>query len=181
MNEIKMFAPITMDGFASRIDGDIDWAQKYLSARDYGYGDFLATIGGVVFNRRHYTTLMSYDFKWPYGDRPCFVVTGEHFFPPENRDFRFLTIKNGAKLGNRHIEQLRQVDGDIWLVGDNEMIARFQEMGLIDEVTLLVLPVTLGNGLPLATGSSREHGWQLTHCEKYDNGVVRVCYRRERE
>lgn len=179
MNKIKIFAPISIDGFISRIDGDIDWMMKYITTEDYGYNDFLSSIGGVVFNQRHYTKLQNFDFSWQYTDRHCFIVTSDPYSFSNKQDFHFLVRKNGAKLNKRqHINKLREVKGDIWLAGDSVLISQFLEMELIDEVILLVIPVILGNGLPLIARSSWEGDWMMAHHQAYDNGVIRLDYHR---
>ena len=72
MNRIGIFAPISLDGYVRRINGDIDWIMHYLKGRDYGFEKFKAALGGVVINRVYYTMHHSYDLRWPFGDLPCY-------------------------------------------------------------------------------------------------------------
>lgn len=178
MNRIKMFAPVSMDGYVSRIDGDIDWTMHYLRDGDYGLEDFLGTIDSVVFNREYYLMLQSYDLKWQYGDLPCYVISRHSFSETRCRNVKLLPLSDGARLNDKVLlNELLKDKGTVWLAGNNELIATFLSMGLIDEVTLLVLPTTLGNGLPLARGSSGECRWALTDMKRYANGVLRLTYR----
>ena len=50
------------------------------------------------------------------------------------------------------------------------------ERGLIDEMTLNVVPITLGNGYSLFARNSSELAWTFGHCNRYDNGVVQTRY-----
>lgn len=182
MGRFKIYAHISMDGFVARIDGDIDWMMKYLKGNDYGYAKFRESVGAVVFGGRHYAMLQSYGFKWQYGDLPCYVVTRYPFQYPADRNIRFILAGNGTTLkDSKEIAELRAMERDVWLAGDKELVAEFLEMGLIDEVTLVRIPVTLGNGLPLAGGSRSEIAWRITLHEKYGNDVVRTDFRPVKE
>ena len=177
-----MFAPISMDGFTSRIDGDIGWTLRYLKGPDYGFNRFLGSIGGVIFNRNHYTMLQSYDFKWLYGDLPCYVVTLQPFPHPPSQKLHFLLTEEGMKLHESELQnELQNKNEDLWLAGDNELISQFLEMGLVDEMTLLILPVTLGNGSPLIPCRHDESLWELAEKTEYGNGVVKLVYTRKKE
>lgn len=177
MNKIKMFAPVSMDGYASRIDGDMDWALHYLEGRNHGFEDFISTIGSVVFNLAHYRMFQSYGLRWQYGNLPCHVITRRHITYPPSQNIRPLVLHNGAKLSDKgQLDKLHQGEGDIWLAGNNELVSQFLDMGMVDEVTLLILPVTLGNGLPLARANSGESQWELREREHFDNGMVRLRY-----
>src|SRR3954452_6259414 len=48
-------------------------------------------------------------------------------------------------------EEMTAVAGgkNIWLVGGGELVGRFADEGLLDEIQLHVAPVTLGGGAPL--------------------------------
>ena len=175
-----MFIPISTDGFTSRIDGDIGWTLRYLKGPDYGFNHFLDSIGGVIFNRNHYTTLQSYDFKWLYGDLPCYVETPQPFPHPPSQKLHFLLTEEDEKFSeHRLLNELPPETEDIWLAGDNELISQFLEMGLVDEMTLLILPVTLDTGIPLISCRHNERCWQLTEKKEYENGVARLHFRKE--
>ena len=109
------------------------------------------------------------------------LITQQSFTFPDSRNIHPVILKDGDKLtADRVREELQGIEGDVWLAGSNELMAEFMEMNLIDEVTLLVLPVTLGKGLPLTSRSNAENGWELASMEKYDNGVVKTTYVRPR-
>lgn len=175
--KIKIFSPVSMDGYASRIDGDINWTLRYLEGQDHGFEDFIGTVGSVVFNLAHYRMFQSHGLKWLYGDLPCHVITRRHVTYPSSRNIHPLVLHNGAKLSDREqLDKLWQGEGDIWLAGNNELVSQFLDMGLVDEVTVLILPVTLGNGLPLARRNSGESRWELGERKDFDNGMVRLKY-----
>lgn len=182
MGRFKIYAYISMDGFVSRIDGDMDWMMRYAKGKDYGFDQFRASVGAVVCSSRHYATLHSNGDKWQYGDLPCYIVTRYPAQYPGDRNIHFISTDNTTKLKDcKEIAQLRAMEKDIWIAGDKELVTEFLEMGLIDEVTLIRIPVTLGNGLQLASHSGREIDWKILDTEKYDNDVIRTHYYRKRQ
>ena len=69
-----------------------------------------------------------------------------------------------------------QTDGDLWLVGGGGLIASFRERGLIDEVILTIIPVLLGEGVPLFAGAQPEAAMRLSDVQRFESGIVQLHY-----
>lgn len=52
-------------------------------------------------------------------------------------------------------------------------------MNVIDEIILYIVPVIIGIGKHLFQSALMETSWQLMDCKKYDDGVMRLSYRRK--
>jgi dihydrofolate reductase len=65
---------------------------------------------------------------------------------------------------------------NIWLVGGAMLCQRFLELGLVDEIKLMVAPVLLGDGLRLFGDSVTEKRWNLKSVAAYKNGFVELSY-----
>lgn len=65
---------------------------------------------------------------------------------------------------------------DVWLVGGGELIAAFLDAGEIDEFILHVMPVLIGEGLPLLAPRHREVPLDLLDTHAYPDGVLRLRY-----
>lgn len=179
MGKIKMYAVVSLDGFTARADGDVDWVIKYTKKEDYGFREFSKTIDHVLINHNQYTLLQSYDFRWPYRDLPCYVITDESFVFPRDRDIRFMLYVEGMDYLSQ-VEDLRNGEkGDIWLAGDHKLVTAMLQRDIVDEVTLVMLPITIGHGIPLSLGNARENRWELVSEKKYDSGVVRLRYKKK--
>ena len=61
---------------------------------------------------------------------------------------------------------------NIWLVGGALLSQRFLELGLVDEIKLVIAPVLLGDGLRLFGTSPAETRWDLKNVAAYKNGFV---------
>jgi dihydrofolate reductase len=63
-----------------------------------------------------------------------------------NADIRFVQ----GDVKPVHDEMTAVAGGkNIWLVGGGELVGRFADEGLLDEIQLHMAPVTLGGGVPL--------------------------------
>lgn len=180
MSKIKMYAVISIDGYTAQVNGNTDFMKKYIREYDYGFSDFFGTIDCVLFNRRYYSLIQSYDYAWQFGNLPCYIIS-KHFFDfPSKRDIRIILDDNRSHQS--YMDQVREIlsygGGDIWLAGDHELIADFLEQEMIDEFTLIVVPITLGHGFPLAMGNAKENYWKLSAQQTYPNGIVRLNYQK---
>ena len=55
----------------------------------------------------------------------------------------------------------------------------FLRLGLVDEIRLMIAPVTLGDGLHLFGNSATEQKWHLKNVVAYKNGFVELSYSRQ--
>ncbi len=67
---------------------------------------------------------------------------------------------------------------NIWLVGGGQVIKAFLDINAVDEIILTIMPVLLGDGIPLFPTLSKEIPLQLIHSETFSNGVVILTYQR---
>ena len=66
-------------------------------------------------------------------------------------------------------------EGGIYLDG-GALIRSFLDAGLVDEVTVTVIPVILGEGMPLFAGASAMHALRLEQSRELGAGIVQLRY-----
>jgi dihydrofolate reductase len=64
----------------------------------------------------------------------------------------------------------------VWMMGGGELIASFLDAGEIDEFDIHVIPVLIGEGIPLVAPRHRDVPLRLRSSRKYADGVVRLRY-----
>jgi Dihydrofolate reductase len=182
MKKIKIYSVVSLDGYTARTDGDIDWAMDWVAehtapgGNDYGFNDFAKTTGSAIVNMPYYYLIRSYDVCWPLAGMKSYVLADPNFGVPADKDTNvFPWAADDSKADEMINRLLDEGEGDIWIVGDYSLISFFAEQGLISEVVLNILPVTLGEGQRLIFGS-RESAWKLTDTKIHDNGVVQLKY-----
>jgi len=165
------FVGVSLDGFLARSDGSIDWLKPF-EGEDHGFHAFFATVDTVVFGRRTYEfvlSMLSSGLAWPYADRHCVVMTHQPI-QQKNGERRFDGEPSALLLdleaaGAQHV----YVDGGV-------VLRSFLAAGLLDQLTVSVVPVLLGTGFPLFGGVSLESGLTLENSTSFKNGLVQMRY-----
>ncbi|HVJ91339.1 MAG TPA: dihydrofolate reductase family protein [Labilithrix sp.] len=167
----SVFLAASLDGFIAGTDGAIDWlAIVERAGEDYGAKAFYGSVDTLVMGRKTYDVALSFD-EWPYTGMRCVVVTsdtskasrhGEEFFSGE---LATLFERLGAE-GSKHI----YVDG-------GTVIAHALKANLVDEVTVSVIPILLGEGTPLAPKIGHDVLLELVEHRAFDSGLVQLKYR----
>lgn len=170
----SVYIAASLDGFIARKDGGIDWlAMVERAGEDYGFKSFYDSVDALVMGRKTYETALGFD-AWPYAGKRCVVVTheaakasvhGEEFF---SGDLTVLFQRLEAD-GVKHI----YVDG-------GAVIAQALQAGLVDTVTVSVVPVLLGEGTPLAPSVGRDVALDLREHRAFESGLVQLIYRVKR-
>jgi dihydrofolate reductase len=70
-----------------------------------------------------------------------------------------------------------EVDGDLYTSGSITLVRAMLADGLVDELHLLVYPLTRGHGPRLFPEEAAPRNLSLAACESYENGVVYLAYR----
>jgi dihydrofolate reductase len=65
---------------------------------------------------------------------------------------------------------------DIWLFGGGTLFRSLLEAGLVDTVEVAVIPVLLGEGVPLLPPTAKQVSLKLTGHRVYKTGIVLLEY-----
>lgn len=170
MRKIVVYIATSMDGFIARKNGSIDWLPT-AEGEDYGYKDFLATIDTVLMGNNTYKQILDFDIEYPYKDCANYVFTrNEALIKDENTLF---IQESPAEF----MKKLKAEEGkDIWLIGGGEIVDIATKEHLADELMLFIMPVIIGDGLPLFLESSSDRKVELISSRSYPTGVVAMHY-----
>ncbi|XXF78025.1 dihydrofolate reductase family protein [Myxococcaceae bacterium GXIMD 01537] len=166
-----VFLAASLDGFIARTNGAIDWlAIVDRAGEDYGIKAFYDSVDTLVMGRKTYDSALSFD-AWPYKGMRCVVITsdtskasrhGEEFFAG---DLAMLFERLGAE-GTQRI----YVDG-------GTVIAQALKAHLVDEVTVSIIPILLGEGTALAPRIGQDVLLELVEHRAFESGLVQLKYR----
>ena len=81
-------------------------------------------------------------------------------------------------LGALVAEAKASTDKDVHVFGGGELIAQLLEDDLLDELTLAVAPVILGEGTRLFATPLTRRRLALTSCRSFPSGIVLLRYER---
>jgi dihydrofolate reductase len=108
-----------------------------------------ARMGAVVGGRATYEAARHWGDENPWG-LPFFIVTHRPEEEPEGGAFQFVSGVEEA------IERAREAAGDkdVHVMGGADVIRQALEAGLVDQLSIIIAPVTLGDGKRLFEGFS---------------------------
>jgi dihydrofolate reductase len=106
--------------------------------------------GAVVGGRATYEAARHWGDENPFG-LPFFIVTHRPEEEPDGGHFKFVSGVEAA------IERAREAAGDknVSVMGGADVIRQALEAGLVDELTIIIAPVVLGDGKRLFEGFSQ--------------------------
>lgn len=134
--------------------------------------DFMRSVDTMVLGRRTYEASLSLGAKFDSTSRT--IVFSRQATPadaPTGVEF-----VSGA-IGS-FVRRLREQPGkNIWLMGGGDLIASFLDEQSIDEFVVSVVPVFIGEGIPLIAPRHRHVPLELQSVERFDDGLVQLDYR----
>ncbi|HMV76829.1 MAG TPA: dihydrofolate reductase family protein [Leptospiraceae bacterium] len=171
MSNIKysVFIAVSADGYIAGKDGALEWLSAVSrEGEDYGYLEFFSTVDTLVMGRNTYEKVLSFG-DWPYEKKDCIVLTKEKLKPRFNEK-----IMNASPIELDHILQ-KEEKRKVYLDG-GKLISSFLAAGFVDEIILSVIPVLLGEGIPLFHPNSGMQALKLMHVKSFESGLVQMKY-----
>jgi dihydrofolate reductase len=151
----QYYTATSLDGFIADPDNSLDWlfTRKREENGPLNYDDFIAEVGALAMGATTYEWILDHEFagkdpadwKWPY-EIPCWVFTHRQLALVPNAQIEF----RSGDVRPVHKEMARAAgERNVWIVGGGDLAGQFADVGLLDEVIVMVAPVTLGAGAPL--------------------------------
>ena len=160
------------DGYIARPDGDLDWLTNRPAPKGfYGIPAFTRTIDTTLFGRKTFDESLRLGATFD-GKTRTFVFSRRP--PPASlpRGVEFV-----SEPVDRFVERLREEKGkNIWMMGGGDLIASFLDANAIDEFIISIMPVFIGEGIPLIAPRHREQKLRLRSVKPFPDGVVQVHY-----
>lgn len=172
MRKIIIYIAASLDGYIAGPNGELD----FLSAverpgEDYGYADFTSTIDTVIMGRKTYDVVRGFGIPFPHADKQCYIITRQP--RPQEGNIMFY---HGDIPGL--IRTLRSESGkNVFVDGGAEVVNLLLREQCVDELILSVIPVLLGNGIPLFTVGRPIVPAELVSSHAFPSGLVQLHYR----
>jgi dihydrofolate reductase len=171
--EIKTRFSISADGYVTRPDG---WPAlladpSFVSGESHGWAEFQAGCEAVLMGRHTFEPALSAD-RWPWPDLDVFVLGRD--VPTAGAQAPVVTDSDPERL----LEKLGAANRgrDVHLVGGLRTIETFRQMGALDTLGLLVVPVLLGGGRRLDETISLDTRLTLEDAPPLPEGAVDIVY-----
>ena len=178
MNDRKLILYISMslDGYLATKDDDLSWLSVVeKEGEDYGYQQFTAGIDTYIVGRRTYDKVVELTGgSFPAAQQfECYVITRQN---RKDEDGIIFYRGNVEEL----IHNLKQKTGkNIYCDGGSQIVKMLMEKDLIDEYIIFIIPIILGDGIPLFAGGTPTIPLKVLTTTKYDTGLVQLHYKRK--
>jgi dihydrofolate reductase len=174
MNRTHVFIASSLDGFIAGQNDELDWLSGGEGKAEDTFTPFFGQIGALLMGRRTYEVVAGFS-GWPYGGTPVLVATSRPLAPAQAS---VRAVTGGIA---DVIAEARRIAGDRDVYVDGGALIRSAlDAELIDEVTVTVIPIVLGAGIPLFAGAARRHRLELLGSRPIGGGLVELRYRPRR-
>ena len=169
MSRIRVFIASSLDGFIAGPNDELDWLPEDDEIEDT-FTPFFAEVGALLMGRRTYDVASGFD-AWPYGNTPVLVATSRPLDPkrpsvrPVNGSIAELVQQAKTAAATR----------DVYLDG-GALIRSALDAGLVDELTISIIPIVLGRGIPLFANVAHRHRLQLADHRSIGGGLIQLVY-----
>jgi dihydrofolate reductase len=174
----KVFIATSLDGYIADAEGGIDWLHAIPNPEhdDMGYLQFTSEVDALVMGRTTFETVAGFDIDWPY-TKPVFVLSNSLKTIPAGYEDK-IELVNGKLtdvLKFIHKKGYRQL-----YIDGGRTIQSFLNEDLIDEMVITVIPILLGNGIPLFAELSNQLTFECVETKHYLGKVAQNRYARKR-
>ena len=174
MNQRKVIVHIatSADGYIARVDGDLEWlTARPAPAGFYGMDAFMQSIDTKVLGRKTYEASLRMGAKFDSKRRT--IVFSRHPRPKDAPP----TVEFTDEAIGVFVKGLRKSQGkDIWLMGGGEIIASFLDAHAVEEFVISVVPIFIGDGIPLIARRHLHVPLSLQSTERFEDGLVQLRY-----
>ncbi len=166
LRRVRYSVAMSLDGYIARPDGGYDWI---LMDPDIDFNAIASEFDTLLIGRKTYEPMAS-GGGWPGMKSYVFSTT----LRSEDHPDVTLVKEDAAQT----VAELRAEPGkDIWLFGGGELFRSLHAAGQVDAVEVAVIPVLLGEGIPLSPAPLNEASLELTNHRIYEKtGIVSLEY-----
>ena len=164
----------SLDGYIARLDGSLDFLN--LRPSNCSMGPFFKTIDAALMGRKTYEVgVRMRGGKFESHGLRCYIFSRS--LPEGERDGAVFVRDEPKKF----VEELRRNTGkDIWLAGGGELTREFLKEDLVDELYLGIVPVLVGEGIPLFAPGFPQREFRLVENKAYSGDLIALKYARVR-
>jgi dihydrofolate reductase len=179
MGDIVANTMVTLNGVAGRPE---TWQFDYVSdSMMQVVAESLGSSAGLLLGRRTYEEFAHY---WPGAD-----PNENPLAPVMNSMAKFVVsstltaadwINTHIVSGSDGLVELKELKaathGTLSIIGSPTLVRSLTEAGMVDQLSLMVYPLVVDEGIRLFEGASQRSALELTECAELPNGVLHLTY-----
>ena len=162
---------MSLDGKIARADGSFDWLIPY-PPEEFGIGLFVAGVDAVVMGRATYEIERGMA-EWPHTGKRAYVVTSGPLLDPPP-----LVEARPGDLAALVAELEGRGCAKVGIEGGGQLIRGLMAIDRLDVLEMALIPLVLGEGIPLFPSGTPELPLRITKCEPKSGGAIHLVYER---
>lgn len=172
----SVFIATSLDGFIARKDGELDWLDAANAivpeGEDCGYNAFIESVDVLIMGRKTYEKVLSFG-NWPYGGKSVIVLSRSKIEIPHELA---QTVSPSSDSPKELCDRLSKQGAKRLYIDGGITIQRFLEAGLINDITITIIPILLGSGIPLFSNGKEDIILKHITTKIYDFGFIQLTY-----
>jgi len=178
----QYYTAASLDGFLATEDHSLEWLFPLVDIQDTSYNQFIQGVGALAMGSSTYEWMLRHvvhapggGSPWPYV-QPTWVFSSRELESVPGADIRF--VRGDVRPVHAAMRAAVPEGRNIWLVGGGELVGRFFDAGLLDEMIVQVGSVTLGSGHPLLPRRiAQPRRLELMEVSRFGPGMAELRYR----
>ena len=171
------------DGYVEDADGSFGWAEPDEELFRF-VNELERPVGTHLYGRRMYETMLYWETAHQDPGLPSYVQDFTRIWQAADKIVFSTTLPAVSSARTRiertfepgSIRQLKQASGRDLTIGGAGLAGQALTAGLVDEVQLLLVPVSVGGGKPALPAGARLD-LELLGSRSFDSGAVYLSYR----
>lgn len=166
---------VSADGFVATPDGlpALLAMPGFQPGSSHGFPEFIADCDAVVMGRSTFVPALGAP-GWPWPGLRVYVLTSSPLPEGTPED---VIVGTGGPAELAHKLRSRGSDKDVHLVGGPRTIRAFQDVGELDRLEIVVLPILLGDGVPLSPPGAGTVPLRLLRADRrFPDGSAELVY-----
>jgi dihydrofolate reductase len=182
MRKVILAVGVSLDLYIARLDGSVDFLIMPQDFWTKVMAPFSKSVDTAIMGRKTYDVSMK---MGGFGHAPSMdYYVFSRTQPEGRRDSCTFTRKSPVEviqaLRNHPDKKLASAK-NIWAMGGGELARQLLIADLVDEIHLGVVPVLIGEGIPLFPAGSPQRDFELVENKSFSHDLVSLKYRRIRE
>lgn len=164
----------SFDGYVAGPNDETDWMDPY-GAAEYGFEEFINTVGAIVMGRRSYEVGLEKAWfnQFKYG--PPIIVVSQDVPAEVSKDADFTFVTEGIEAAHIRAKAIAG-DKNIYIYGGANLTVQYLQAGFIDEMTIGLIPIILGAGIRLFESVGKRIELELLDNKTFDKSLVMLRY-----
>jgi dihydrofolate reductase len=169
LRPVRYNVAATLDGFIAGPNGEYDWIPHDPTV---DFAALFAKVDTILIGRHSWDDAMR-SGQMPWGPNARVYLFSRTVDPDAHPEVTVVADDAAAT-----VQALRSEpgDGEIWLFGGGELFRTLLAAGQVDRVEVTVVPVLLGQGVPLLPAGAARAGLRLLGTREYPSGMVTLNY-----